>query len=94
MGREGEAPLGGCRTDVSPLLHTTPRLLTCRKRLDPSLARDEQWIQTLLAVSGWPACAVDFLRKCRAPVPQVRGGCCCDAEVLHGWHDCHETDGS
>lgn len=47
-------------------------LVGLRERLDPVKARDESWIEKLLLVSGWPACVMDFIRACRAPIDEVR----------------------
>lgn len=54
------------------LLSMPVQCIDYRKKLDPSVARDEQWLEMLLAVSGWPASVVDFVGRCRAPVEEVR----------------------
>lgn len=43
-----------------------------RNRLDPSLASAKKWVEMLLAVSGWPASVIDFIKLCMAPVDEVR----------------------
>lgn len=51
-----------------------------RRRLDPALAQDEQFLDMLPVISGWPASVVDLLQSCRAPAEEVGAHAACMIE--------------
>eukprot|EP00752_Nemacystus_decipiens_P007132 g6387.t1 len=59
---------GGAR-DVRAFA-TTLIEMVFKRRLDPALARDEQFLEMLPVISGWPTSVIDLLRSCRAPADE------------------------